>query len=79
MFHRRRRRWFRRAGTFLGMGERYYPLGWDQLNYDTRLDGYHVEITEEDLESFGSFDSQGRWQRRRPQGSSCNSERRDRW
>ena len=57
------------GGGFLGMGERYYPLEWDQLTYDTRLDGYHVDIAEEDLESFGSFDSQGRWERRRPQAS----------
>ena len=63
------------GGGFLGMGERYYPLEWDQLTYDTRLDGYHVEITEDDLQSFGSFDSEGRWQRRRPQGDRSDSRR----
>jgi hypothetical protein len=37
-------------GGFLGMGDRYYPLPWNQLTYDERLGGYRVEITERDLE-----------------------------
>ncbi len=36
-------------GGFLGIGESYYPLPWTQLRYDTRLDGYVVSITEEQL------------------------------
>ena len=67
------------SGGFLGLNERYYPLEWDQLTYDPRLDGYHVEITEQDLESFGSFDSDGRWQRRSPQGGRRNENQRNRW
>ena len=56
------------GGGFLGLGERYYPLEWNQLTYDTRLGGYHTDLDEEDLQSFGSFDSEGRWQRRRSPG-----------
>lgn len=66
------------GGGFLGLNERYYPLEWDQLTYDTRLDGYHVDMTDDDLKSFGSFDSEGRWQRRRPHGERDRSPGRDR-
>lgn len=51
------------GGGFLGLNERYYPIEWNQLDYDTRLGGYHTRLTEEDLKSFGSFDSEGRWHR----------------
>lgn len=37
-------------GGFLGIGERHYPLPWDELNYDENEGGYVVDITEEDLE-----------------------------
>jgi hypothetical protein len=29
-------------GGFLGIGERYHPLPWDVLTYDTELGGYKV-------------------------------------
>ena len=36
-------------GGFLGLGEDYYTLPWAVLTYDTGLDAYSVEITEEQL------------------------------
>jgi hypothetical protein len=53
-------------GGFMGMGTRYYPLPWDILEYDTRLGGYRVEMTERDLERAPSFDrhSEPRFDRR---------------
>jgi len=30
-------------GGLFGMGEDNYPLPWDSLNYDTRLDGYKMK------------------------------------
>jgi len=36
-------------GGFLGFGEDYYPLPWSLLKYDEGLDGYVVDITEEQL------------------------------
>jgi PRC-barrel domain protein len=54
----------RHGGGFLGFNERYYPLEWNELTYDTRLGGYHTNLTEDDLKSFGSFDAQGRWHSR---------------
>jgi sporulation protein YlmC with PRC-barrel domain len=37
-------------GGFLGMGEDYHPLPWDQLTYDTNQGGYVVNLTREQLE-----------------------------
>ena len=38
-------------GGFLGMGERYHPLPWKKLTYDTRLGGFMVDIDRSQLES----------------------------
>lgn len=43
-------------GGFLGMGQRYYPLPWDVLDYDTREGGYRVNLRERDLRDAPSFD-----------------------
>lgn len=43
-------------GGMLGMGQRYYPLPWQILSYDTREGGYHIEMTERDLRDAPSFD-----------------------
>ena len=37
-------------GGFLGVGERYHPLPWRMLTYDTGLGGYVVDVTREQLE-----------------------------
>ena len=50
---------------FLGLDDRYYPIDWDQLSFDTRLGGYRVRITEESLRNFGSWDRDERWSDRR--------------
>lgn len=42
-------------GGFLGIGERYHPLPWDALNYDTNAGGYVVNITREQLEGGPTF------------------------
>jgi hypothetical protein len=49
---------------FLGLDDRYYPLDWDQLTFDTRLGGYRVDMVEEDLQRFGSWDRNERWSER---------------
>lgn len=43
-------------GGFLGMGTRYYPLPWRMLEYDLSEGGYHVNMSERDLEDAPSFD-----------------------
>ena len=42
-------------GGFLGIGERYHPLPWRALTYDTRLGGYVVDVTRAQLEKAPSF------------------------
>jgi sporulation protein YlmC with PRC-barrel domain len=67
----------RHGKGFLGLDERYYPLDWNQLTYDTRLGGYHVDMTEEQLTRSGSWDSQERWQGRRSRMSRDRDRDRD--
>ena len=42
-------------GGFLGIGERYHPLPWKALTYDTKLGGYMVDISREQLERAPSY------------------------
>ena len=58
----------RSSSGFLGFGERYHPLDWDELTYDKRLDGYHVDLTEDELDDRRSFDMNGRENSRRDRG-----------
>jgi len=42
-------------GGLFGMGERYHPLPWDTLTYDTDKGGYVVNISKERLEGGPSY------------------------
>jgi sporulation protein YlmC with PRC-barrel domain len=42
-------------GGFLGIGERYHPLPWDKLTYDTGRGAYVVDVTREQLEGAPSY------------------------
>jgi PRC-barrel domain protein len=48
-------------GGFLGMGEDYYPLPWPNLKYDTRLGGYRVGVTEDQLKGAPKFNRNTDW------------------
>ncbi len=37
-------------GGFLGIGERYHPLPWEKLDYDTSLGGFVVDTDRSQLE-----------------------------
>ncbi len=43
-------------GGFLGIGDRYHPLPWNVLTYDTGLDGYVVNLSKETLKEAPSFE-----------------------
>ena len=43
-------------GGFLGMGKDYYPIPWQSLRYDTRLDGYVTDVTKEQVEGSPDYD-----------------------
>jgi hypothetical protein len=42
-------------GCILGLGERYHPLPWKTLTYDTDLGGYVADVSREQLEAALSF------------------------
>ncbi len=44
------------VGGFLGMGIEQHSLPWSKLDYDTELDGYRLDVTEEQLKDAPRFD-----------------------
>ena len=42
-------------GGFLGIGERFHPLPWSVLDYDTKVDGYVVPLGKAELEEAPSY------------------------
>lgn len=42
-------------GGFLGIGDRYHPLPWSMLHYDTARGGYVVNIDKSTLEGAPSY------------------------
>jgi hypothetical protein len=52
-------------GGFLGIGEKYHPLPWAALTYDTDQGGYVVNLSREQLEGAPVYadDAQPRWNR----------------
>jgi hypothetical protein len=42
-------------GGFLGIGDRYYPLPWEKLSYNTEVGGYVVDLDRETLEGAPSY------------------------
>jgi len=38
-------------GGFLGMGEKYHPVPWSELDYDPQRQAYVVDFTKEQLQS----------------------------
>jgi len=48
-------------GGFLGVGEDYYPLPWSLLTYNTRLEGYEVNVSEQQLKSAPKYSKQESW------------------
>jgi hypothetical protein len=48
-------------GGFMGIGEDYYPLPWSVLTYNPRLDGYEVNITEQQLKGAPHYGKHESW------------------
>jgi len=42
-------------GGFLGMGEKFHPLPWQVLHYDTSKDGYVVDLSKEQLKKAPAY------------------------
>lgn len=54
-------------GGFLGIGEKYHPLPWNQLKYDTSQGGYVVNLDRNRLEGAPAYAASelGAWDERR--------------
>ena len=50
-------------GGFMGLDHRHYPIPWGALHYDTSLDGFRTNITEQMLKDAPQF-SDDSWQNR---------------
>jgi hypothetical protein len=48
-------------GGFMGIGEDYYPLPWSLLTYNTRLEGYEVNISEQQLKGAPKYSKHESW------------------
>jgi hypothetical protein len=59
-------------GGFLGMGERYHPLPWRTLTYDTSRGGYVVNLSREQLEAAPNYGRDEDWWATPGHGRSIN-------
>jgi len=48
-------------GGFMGIGDEHYPTPWSSLKYDTRLGGYVVGITADQLKAAPRFENDNDW------------------
>jgi sporulation protein YlmC with PRC-barrel domain len=49
-------------GGFLGIGADHYPIPWPMLDYDEKLGGYRVDITEEQLKNAPKIEQGESWE-----------------
>ena len=50
-------------GGFLGIGANHYPIPWQMLHFDEKLDGYRVGITEQQLKNAPKTEQGESWER----------------
>jgi len=48
-------------GGFMGIGEDYYPLPWSLLTYNPRLEGYEVNVGEQQLKGAPKYSKYQDW------------------
>jgi len=48
-------------GGFLGIGHDHYPVPWSLLTYNTRLGGYEVNISDQQLKGAPSYSNDNDW------------------
>ena len=48
-------------GGFLGIGHDHYPVPWSLLTYNTKLGGYEVNISEQQLKGAPSYANDNDW------------------
>ena len=48
-------------GGFMGIGEDYYPLPWSLLTYNPSLEGYEVNVSEQQLRGAPKYNRHETW------------------
>jgi PRC-barrel domain len=48
-------------GGFMGIGEEYYPLPWSLLTYNPKLEGYEVNISDQQLQGAPKYSTHETW------------------
>jgi hypothetical protein len=48
-------------GGFMGIGEEYYPLPWQLLTYNPRLEGYEVNVSDQQLQGAPKYSTHETW------------------
>ena len=48
-------------GGFMGIGEDYYPVPWSTLKYDSNLEGYRVNLTEDQIKKAPKYSRSTDW------------------
>jgi PRC-barrel domain protein len=48
-------------GGFMGIGEDYYPLPWQLLTYNPRLEGYELNVSDEQLKGAPKYTAHETW------------------
>jgi hypothetical protein len=48
-------------GGFMGIGEDYYPLPWSLLSYNPELEGYEVNLSENQLKNAPRYSRHENW------------------
>jgi hypothetical protein len=61
-----------RYGGLFGLGDRFYPLPWDVLTYDTEQGGYVVDLDKEKLKNAPSYEADNEPTYDRAYGQSIN-------
>lgn len=46
------------CGGMLGVGEKYHPLPWSALDYDTDKDGFVVDVDKQQLEASPAYEQE---------------------
>ncbi len=55
-------------GGFLGVGEDYYPVPWERLSYDEKLDAYVLDISDDQLSAAPRFTDEAAYDWSRAEG-----------
>ena len=55
-------------GGFLGIGEDYYPVPWERLTYNEKLDAYELDISDDQLSGAPRFTDEAAYDWSRAEG-----------